>query len=63
MNSGIVIANSGIARANSGIVIVNSGIAIENVYWMSMIILQMALHTSHLFSYRSLLKLEQIRNG
>ena len=28
-----------------------------------MIILQMALHTSHLFSYRSLLKLEQIRNG
>ena len=50
-NSGIVIANSGIERANSGIAIensgiaiVNSGIAIENVYWMSIIILQMALH-------------------
>ena len=45
VNRGIVIANSGIVIANSGIVIANSGIAIENVYWMSIIILQMALHS------------------
>ena len=44
-NSGMAIANSGMVIANSGIVIANSGIAIENFYWMSIIILQMALHT------------------